>query len=138
MPGRPQAPATYLCRRKVLSDLFAAFASVMGGRLSLAQARSATHTFASKAIAAEASLEKSRPGKFLIKGLQDLALLLGSRQSLLFVMPVKHGPLFGTSSPAGTITMASRNFSCSLVFPTQAMTPANRYTATSVSDKGFG
>jgi hypothetical protein len=75
MPGRPQAPATYLCRRKVLSELSAAFASVMGGRLSLAQARSATLTFASEAMAAAASLEKSRPVKFLIKGLPDLALL---------------------------------------------------------------
>jgi hypothetical protein len=75
MPGRPQAPATYLSRRKVLSELSAAFASVMGGRLSLAQARSATLTFASEAMAAAASLEKSRPVKFLIKGLPDLALL---------------------------------------------------------------
>ena len=66
-----------------MSELSAAFASVMGGRLSLSQARSATRTFASEAMAAEASLEKSRPVKFLIKGLPDLALL-GVLPSLSF------------------------------------------------------
>jgi hypothetical protein len=70
MPGCPLAPATYLCRLK-LNELSAAFASVMGGRLSLAQERSATGVFASEAMAAEVSLEKSRPVKFLIEGLSQ-------------------------------------------------------------------
>jgi hypothetical protein len=61
----------------------------MGGRFSLAQARSATLTFASEAMAAAASLEKSRPVKFLIKGLPDLAL-----SGPLVLMPVKHWSLF--------------------------------------------
>ena len=89
MPGRPQAPATYLYRRKVLSELSEAFASVIGGRLSLEEARRTKRTFASEAMAAEASLEKSRPVKFLIKGLPDLALL-----EPLVLMPVKHWSLF--------------------------------------------
>lgn len=80
MPGRSQAPATYLCRRKVLSELSATFVSVMGGRLSLAQARSATLTIASEAMAAAASVEKSHPVKFLIKGLPGFALLGSCRR----------------------------------------------------------
>jgi hypothetical protein len=66
----------------------------MGGRLSLAQERGATGVFASEAVAAAASLEKSRPVKVLIKGLPDLTLL-GSCRSLLFSMPVDHWSLFG-------------------------------------------
>jgi len=77
-----------------VSELSAAFASVIGGRLILAQERSATDVCASEAIAAAASLEKSRPVKFLIKGLPDLTWL-GSCQSLFYSMPVNHWSLFG-------------------------------------------
>jgi len=58
----------------MLSESFEASESVIGGGLSVAKARSATRTFASEAMAAATSLEESRPVKFLIKGLPDLAL----------------------------------------------------------------
>jgi hypothetical protein len=118
-PGRPQAPATYLCRRKLLSELSAAFASIMGGRLSLAQARSATLTLASEAMAAAASLERNRPVKFLIKGLPDLALL-GSCRNLFFLMSVKHWSLFGFDIYFLWWRLHRRNGVGPLVMPTVA------------------
>jgi hypothetical protein len=96
MPGRPQAPAIYQYRRKVLSELSEAFASVIGGRLSLAEARRTKRTFASEAMAAAASLEKSRPVKFSSRDYQ-IWRCWGLGGAYCVLMPVTRWLLFGST-----------------------------------------
>jgi hypothetical protein len=46
-------------------------------------------------MAAAASLEKSRPVKFLIKGITRFDVVGVLPEPLIFEMPVNHWPLFG-------------------------------------------